>query len=138
MRRRLPFESLNQLLLAADQVWAEMDAPDYLEAFSGHPEIGAAPPVLEQNFASTANWSAAEQSGVASASDSVRDALREANLAYKARFGYVFIVCASGKTAQEMLDLVQARLAHEPSAELAVAAAEQAKITKLRLRKLGT
>jgi 2-oxo-4-hydroxy-4-carboxy-5-ureidoimidazoline decarboxylase len=113
-----------------------MEKADLLEAFSHHPEIGADIASLRQRFASTAAWSAAEQAGVAGADDATLEALRDGNVRYREKFGYVFLVCATGKTAAEMLALLRARLAHDADAELQVAAAEQAKITRLRLEKL--
>lgn len=136
MLQRRPFASTEALLEAADQAWDELGANDYLEAFTHHPRIGADLAALRARFAGTADLSRAEQAGVAAADDEVLEALRVANEAYLARFGYIFIVCATGKTAAEMLALLRARLANAPADELAVAAAEQAKITKLRLQKV--
>lgn len=137
MLAKRPFASTAALLSEADRVWSTLARDDYLEAFAGHPEIGANEAELRQRFASTAAWSHGEQRGVAGASDAVLKALATANRAYRARFGYIFIVCASGKSAEEMLTLVERRLHHEPELELGVAAAEQAKITRLRLQKLA-
>ena len=84
----------------------------------------------------TATWAAGEQQGAAGASDDTLAALAECNRAYERRFGYIFIVCATGKTAAEMLDLLRARIGNDPAAELLLAAEEQKKITRLRLAKL--
>jgi len=114
-----------------------MEKADMLEAFSHHPEIGSDLAALRQRFASTAAWSSAEQAGVAGADDATLEALRDGNVRYRERFGYVFLVCATGKSAAEMLALLQARLPHDADTELRVAAGEQAKITRLRLEKLS-
>ncbi len=131
-----PYESAQALLRRADAVWSTLGANDYLEAFSHHPEIGAGVAELRQKFAATAELSQREQAGAAGASDATLHALGRQNRAYRERFGYLFIVCASGKSAHEMLALLEARLDHAPEAELAIAAAEQAKITRLRLEQL--
>lgn len=119
----------------AREVWQQMRREDILEAFDHHPRIGASVESLREKFGATADLSASEQSGVSSASDSVLRRLRDANLAYEERFGHIFIVCASGKSAPEMLSLLEARMHNGPEAELAIAAAEQMKITELRLNR---
>ena len=136
MLARRPFDSMAGIHAAADEVWATMTHDDYLEAFAHHPRIGENLAELSQKFGSTAEWASAEQAGTANASEATLLALRDGNAAYRARFGYSFIVCATGKSASEMLALLQVRLTNEPDHELAVAAAEQAKITHLRLEKL--
>ncbi|GAB5547937.1 MAG: 2-oxo-4-hydroxy-4-carboxy-5-ureidoimidazoline decarboxylase [Sandaracinaceae bacterium] len=124
------------LLDKAREVWATMERDDVLEAFTHHPRIGADLAKLREKFAATEAWSAGEQSGATSADESTLRALRDGNLAYEARFGHIFIVCATGKSAAEMLSLLEARMDNDPDEELAVAAAEQMKITELRLHKL--
>ena len=136
MLERRPFASRADLLCAATEVWANLDPQDYLEAFAHHPEIGASLEELRQKFAATADLSRAEQGAALGASEATLLALREGNHAYRSRFGYSFIVCATGKSAQEMLTLLQARLNHSPEQELLLAAAEQSKITRLRLERL--
>lgn len=136
MLARRPFASARELMYVADDVWAGLGPDDYLAAFAHHPEIGASLDSLRARFQSTASWSSAEQSGVGAASEATLVALRDGNRAYKQRFGYIFIVCATGKSASEMLALLEARLGNTPDAELGIAAAEQSKITKLRLSKL--
>ena len=133
-----PFASPSALLARADAVWSALEAADFLEAFSHHPEIGADLAELRRRFAGTATLSEAEQAGAASASEATLLALREQNRAYRERFGYSFIVCATGKSAAEMLAILQQRLANAPAAELELAAAEQAKITRLRLEKIDS
>jgi len=120
----------------ADHVWWELADGDWLEAFTHHPRIGADVEALRAKFAATAAWSEGEQAGVAGADDAVLEALAEGNRTYDERFGFLFIVCASGKSAAEMLGLLRERLDNEPAAELRIAAGEQAKITHLRMEKL--
>jgi 2-oxo-4-hydroxy-4-carboxy-5-ureidoimidazoline decarboxylase len=91
---------------------------------------------LKEKFASTATWAAGEQGAVQQASQDTLEALAAGNDAYERRFGYIFIVCATGKPSAEMLALLEARLPHDPSQEIHVAMSEQAKITRLRLEKL--
>ena len=93
---------------------------------------------LRAKFGNTAAWSAAEQAGIAGAAVRVLEALAEANRLYEKKFGHIFIVCATGKTAPEVLGLLQQRLQNDPDKELGMAAGEQAKITRLRLQKLGS
>lgn len=133
--RLRPFREPSELLAAAGKTWDGLGPADWLEAFSHHPRIGDRE-ALRTRFASTRVWAAGEQSGVAEAEERVLDGLAEGNQAYEARFGYIFIVCATGKTAGEMLDLLRERLRNDAETELRVAAAEQAKITRLRLEKL--
>ena len=132
-----PFNVPQDLYSAAERAWAHMGTFDRLEAFSRHPRIGDVES-LRVKFPSTAAWAGAEQAGVKGASDKVLGELAELNKAYEEKFGHVFLVCAAGKTAAEMLKLVKERLPHEPQAELDIAAAEQAKITRLRLERLLT
>lgn len=137
MLARRPFGDGPRLLDAAEQAWAGLERADILEAFDHHPRIGANLDALRDKFSATANWSASEQSTVAAADEATLVRLRDGNLAYEARFGYIFIVCATGKSAAQMLALLEQRLTHDPAQELAIAAAEQAKITRLRLEKLA-
>jgi 2-oxo-4-hydroxy-4-carboxy-5-ureidoimidazoline decarboxylase len=134
--RGRPYADEAALYEAADRAWAAMDRADILEALAHHPRIGADLDSLRDRFAATASWSAGEQAGVADAGDDVLVALRDGNLRYEERFGHIFIVCATGKSAAEMLALLEERLGNDPERELAIAAAEQAKITRLRLEKL--
>src|SRR5258708_3665141 len=136
MLDRRPFGSAAALVAAARAAWSPLGREDYLEAFSHHPPIGGDLAALRARFAATLAWSSDEQSGVARADERTLLDLQAANRTYRKRFGYTFIVCASGKSAREMLEALEARLAHDPDVELSVAAAEQAKITELRLEKL--
>jgi OHCU decarboxylase len=135
MVARRPFESLDAVFAAADDVWWSLDQHDWREAFARHPRIGEAetsPPRDERER----NWASGEQAGVATAQDAVRHALVDANREYERRFGYIYIVCATGVSADEMLALARGRLHNAPKVELRVAAEEQRKITQLRLHKL--
>lgn len=134
---RRPFADGDGLRRAAREVWATMAREDILEAFTHHPRIGADVDALREKFARTADWSEGEQAAVGAASEETLRALRDGNLAYEARFGHIFIVCATGKSAEEMLALLEARMPNDADRELAVAAAEQMKITELRLAKIG-
>lgn len=131
---RRPLSDETALLAASDEIWRRLEHNDWLEAFSKHPRIGerkAPPAALSQS----AKWSAQEQKNVAGATESVHQALAEANRDYEQRFGRVFIVCATGKSAEEMLDILRHRMQNDNAAELHAAAEEQRKITNLRLKK---
>lgn len=130
-----PFSDENHLFDEAHRAWADCSEADGLEAFTHHPRIGGKEE-LAKKFASTANWASGEQASVKEASEAVLDALAKGNADYETKFGYIFIVCATGKSAQEMLDLLQARLPNSPETEIGIAMAEQMKITIIRLRKL--
>ena len=130
-----PFQDLASLEEAADRIWNGLGPKDWLEAFAGHPKIGARQAERRQSKQSS-QWSAQEQSGTQQAASETLSALAEANIEYERRFGYIFIVCATGKSGDEMLALCQRRLHHEPENELSVAAEEQRQITRIRLRKL--
>lgn len=122
-----PFASAGALTRTADEIWQSLEPADWLEAFGAHPRIGER---------TTSAWASAEQSSSASATEEVREQLAAANRDYEARFGYIFIVCATGKTAAEMLDRLERRLPHDPQDEIRIAAEEQRKIAHLRLVKL--
>lgn len=127
-----PFPDVAAVTSTADRVWWNLEERDWLEAFAAHPRIG------EQAAGRNrfARWSRSEQADSADADRSIAAALAAANREYEDRFGHVFVVFATGKTAAEMLDLCRTRLGNDPEAEIRAAAAEQAKITDLRLRKL--
>jgi 2-oxo-4-hydroxy-4-carboxy-5-ureidoimidazoline decarboxylase len=130
-----PFADAAALVAACEREWSRASREDILEAFTHHPRIGDRE-ALRARFPSTQAWAANEQSGAASAAESVLDELEQGNRAYEDRFGHIFIVCASGKTAEEMLALLRARLGNDRDAELRIAAGEQMKITRLRIEKL--
>lgn len=125
---RRPFGSMDELLAAADEEWWKLEHHDWIEAFSHHPRIGER--ARAQGFAKQ------EQSGTSGASDKTLLSLESLNRLYEEKFGHVFLISASGKTADEMLDALRTRMLNRRDVELRNAAAEQAKITRLRLEKL--
>ncbi len=133
MAARRPFGRLDRLLASAREVWWALAPDDWKEAFHGHPRIGER---QMEKFASTRSYSEKEQAGVTGAGHEVLNALAEGNRAYEDKFGYTFIVCASGRSAPEMLDALRERLRSDPAGELRQAAEEQSKITALRLKAL--
>jgi len=135
MLARRPFASRGMLIAAARDEWLALQQSDWLEAFGHHPKIGDRE-ALRQRFARTAHLSEREQAGVDGASEETLTALAEGNDEYERKFGYIFIVCASGKSAGEMLQMLRHRLPNAPDVEMRIAAEEQAKITELRLKKL--
>jgi 2-oxo-4-hydroxy-4-carboxy-5-ureidoimidazoline decarboxylase len=132
-----PFTSRTHLFGAAEQHWWGLGDGDWLEAFEHHPAIGSDVSVLREKFASTAALSEGEQAGVAGASEATLEALAQANADYVQRFGHVFLICATGKSAAEMLAALDERIGNELPAELRIAAGEQVKITRLRLQNGG-
>jgi OHCU decarboxylase len=122
-----PFTNAGELEAVSDRVWKSLPKDAWLEAFSAHPRIGASP---------FSRWAREEQGGTSSASTETLANLADLNRHYEERFGWIFIVCATGKTAAEMLALAQARIHNDPQTELAIAAEEQRKITRLRLAKM--
>jgi 2-oxo-4-hydroxy-4-carboxy-5-ureidoimidazoline decarboxylase len=133
MMEQAPWKELALMEYYAQKIWWECSEADWLEAFTHHPRIGSKE-VLAEKFAATAQWAAREQQGTALASQDVLDALLEANDTYQQKFGFIFIVCATGKPAAEMLAILQSRLPNTREAEIKIAAGEQEKITQLRLK----
>ncbi|MBO6574391.1 MAG: 2-oxo-4-hydroxy-4-carboxy-5-ureidoimidazoline decarboxylase [Rhodothermales bacterium] len=134
MVARRPFDTREALHASSRAVCAGLERADWLEAFAAHPRIGDLES-LRSRFAHD-RWAGGEQAGAAGASDAVLRALARRNDDYELRFGYIFIVCATGKSAEEMLRILESRLPNDPEVELRVAAEEQRKITELRLDKL--
>jgi 2-oxo-4-hydroxy-4-carboxy-5-ureidoimidazoline decarboxylase len=135
MLARRPFARVDQLLAAADDAWQATGPKDWDEAFAHHPRIGerqATAPVS----ATAGAWSAGEQAAAGGAGAAVRAALVEANTAYERRFGRIYLVCAAGRSAEELLADVAARMRNDPEREREVAVEEQRKITRLRLNTL--
>lgn len=130
-----PFASEDELMDNAAAIWNALETSDRLEAFLSHPMIGETKPSPAQQ-ARSAEWSAGEQAGMKAADDLLRHDLSDANRSYYEKFGFIYIVCASGKSASEMLELCQARLGNDRETEIMIAANEQQKITEIRLRKL--
>jgi 2-oxo-4-hydroxy-4-carboxy-5-ureidoimidazoline decarboxylase len=136
MVQRRPFGNMDRLLAAARDEWFGLTESDWREAFADHPKIGDRA-ALERRFAQTRHLSAKEQAGVDTAPEDVLADLAQANRLYEERFGYIFIVCATGRSADEMLRLLRQRLHNDPATEIRGAAEEQARITTLRLAGLG-
>jgi 2-oxo-4-hydroxy-4-carboxy-5-ureidoimidazoline decarboxylase len=132
-----PFHTMEDLLTTAEREWSAMQESDWLEAFSHHPKIGDVES-LRKKFASTAQWAAGEQASVRQANEETLQHLAAGNTAYESKFGFIFIICATGKSAKEMLTALQLRLPNDRASELKIAASEQAKITALRLKKLSS
>ena len=130
-----PFAGAQAMFDEADAGFNSLSDEDWLEAFRAHPKIGEKKAATAQSDTAQ-KWSAQEQSQTANAATAVMDALAEGNRDYEQRFGFIFIVCASGKSADEMLAMLNQRLANDAGVELQVAAGEQRKITQLRLQKL--
>jgi len=123
-----PFLSVNDLFTFSERTWKNLDPQDWLEAFSHHPKIG------DQNKVD--KWAQQEQSGVQGSAEQVLTALVEWNKKYEEKFGYVFLICATGKSAEEMLSSLKIRMRNDARNELQIAMGEAMKITKLRLEKL--
>ena len=133
MAARRPFAGLNDLHEAADSIWQNLEPADWLEAFGRHPQIGEKAAI---GSVSSRRWAEGEQTGVRVAAENVKTKLAQGNRAYREKFGYIFIVCATGKSAEEMLALLEQRLQNDPAQELAIAAEQQRQISRLRLQKL--
>ena len=132
-----PYDTLEILLATADDIWWSLNPNDWIEAFRSHPKIGEKK-AADKVSAQSQQWSGQEQSGVANASNITIDSLAALNREYEQKFGFIFIICATGKTSDEIVAALRERLQHDPAAELPIAAAEQSKITALRLKKLLT
>jgi len=122
-----PYGTADRLFAASDAVLAALDDRDIDAALAGHPRIGDRPADAE---------SARDQAGVSGADRAVLDALAEGNRAYEQRFGHIYLVCAAGRTADELLGVLRSRLDNDPATERAVLRAELAKINRVRLRRL--
>ncbi len=132
---RRPFGTLGVLLREADDLWWSLSPDDWREAFDHHPRIGERTSASAQGE-QAARWSAGEQQGVGDAATDVLQALADGNREYEQLFGHIYLVSATGKSAEEMLALLRQRMQNDPMTELRVAAEEQAKITRLRLQKM--
>ncbi len=145
---RRPFAGLNILCEAADSIWHDLEPADWLEAFGRHPQIGekaATGSEASRRWAEGATgseasrrWAEGEQACARTATETVKAKLARGNHAYREKFGYIFIVCAAGKSAEEMLALLEQRLQNDSAHELNIAAEQQRLITRLRLEKLLT
>ena len=128
-----PLNSVEELSLAADRAWSTTEEPDWMEAFVAHPRIGERRANSEQT--TTAAWSREEQSSAARAPQELLSSLAEGNLLYEQRFGFTYIVCATGKSAEEMLAILGRRLTNDRQQELREAAEQQRQIMQIRLGK---
>jgi len=131
-----PIADVEILLNKATTVWNSLTETDWREAFTHHPKIGGDVAALREKFASTSTWAEGEQASVRKASQETLEALAAGNTEYEHKFDYIFIVCATGKSADEMLALLKGRLTNAPEDEILIAAGEQNKITRIRLEKL--
>ncbi len=130
----LPYEDLVDVLEDAEQVWYKCDEADWLQAFNHHPKIGDISSL--NKLTSTADLASSEQAGVSSANDETLAELAGLNSEYEKKNGFIFIVCATGISAEQMLAMIKQRINNDKQKELEIAAEEQNKITKLRLEKL--
>jgi OHCU decarboxylase len=130
---RRPYATVEALHKSADAIWWNLDRADWLEAFSHHPQIGDKP---ASGSESARRWAEGEQTGARAAIEDVKARLARANRAYFEKFGYIYIVCATGKTAEGMLAILNQRLQNDLPSELSIAAEQQRLITRLRLEKL--
>lgn len=130
-----PFIDAQSLGETADYIWSQLTEEDYLQAFDGHPKIGDVSS-LKAKYSNTKELASGEQSGANQATDELIAELADGNRAYEEKFGFIFIVCATGKSAQEMLDLLSDRQNNARHRELEIAGEEQRKIFHLRIEKL--
>jgi 2-oxo-4-hydroxy-4-carboxy-5-ureidoimidazoline decarboxylase len=128
-----PFSGVESLSLTADEVWSSMEEPDWLEAFAAHSRIGERGPATTSTI--TSAWSQQEQASTASAAQQVLADLALGNAQYEQRFGFTYIVCATGRSAEEMLAILRRRLANDRQTELREAAEQQRQIMQIRLGK---
>ncbi len=137
MARARPFKDESAVYAEAGWLWSQTGPEDWREAISHHPRIGDVSK-LRERFKASGAWSEQEQQGIQGASGDVVQALADGNREYEARFGFIFLICATGKSAREMLEHLRQRMNNPPALELRIAAGEQAQITRLRLEKLLT
>lgn len=131
----MPFNSKGEMYQNAEKIWYSLNEADWLEAFSCHPKIGDLNS-LKEKYSSSKQFAGKEQSGVEGASSEVLAELAKYNDEYEKKFGFIFIVCATGKSAEEMLSIIKERIYNDTQTEIRIAMEEQNKITKLRLEKL--
>jgi OHCU decarboxylase len=135
MTEARPFANFEEVSSKADEIWASLGEQDWLDAFRSHPKIGERKAAAIQSQQAV-NWSEQEQSRAQEAAGATKVAIAEGNRVYEHRFGFIFIICASGKSAEEILSALNERLAHDANTEIRIAAGEQQQITRLRLEKL--
>ncbi len=129
-----PYKSLEDLIAKGTQAWTKCEEPDWKEALAGHPRIGE----KAQGNQLASRWSRGEQAAAADSDQEAAERLRTRQQEYEERFGYLFLICATGKSRQEIIDALEARLLSEPKVEMLVVSKELAKIISLRLEKLVT
>jgi 2-oxo-4-hydroxy-4-carboxy-5-ureidoimidazoline decarboxylase len=129
-----PYRDVDSIHEKSSEVWHSLAVEDRLEAFTAHPKIGDVNS-LRAKYANTKAWASGEQAGVQTAGEDVLQGLATGNADYETKFGFIFIVCATGKSAGEMLALLQARLPNSREQEIVNAGAEQLKITSIRINK---
>lgn len=135
MLRLYPFKTEEKLFEEAERIWFSLNESDWLEAFRHHPKIGDINS-LKEKYSSSIQHAEKEQSGVKNASEKMLQELSRFNTEYEKKFGYIFIVCATGKSADEMLAVIKSRIGNKPENEILTAMNEQNKITKIRLNKI--
>jgi 2-oxo-4-hydroxy-4-carboxy-5-ureidoimidazoline decarboxylase len=134
MALKRPVEEEAALLAASDEIWRALGEADWLEAFRSHPRIGETT-AEKSSAAQSSAWSAQEQQKAATADEAVKMALKWGNREYEQKFGRIFIVCATGKSAGEILEILRRRLHNDEATELRQAAEEQRQIMHIRLKK---
>lgn len=134
MAARRPLHDEAALLAASDKIWKNLHEPDWLQAFRSHPRVGESKAPAAASALSAA-WSKNEQQRVGDAADAVKTALAEGNRAYEKRFGYIFIICASGRSGPDILAALERRLRNDDKTEMHEASDQQRQITHLRLKK---
>jgi 2-oxo-4-hydroxy-4-carboxy-5-ureidoimidazoline decarboxylase len=134
MARRRPFHEVSSLPATSDDVWGSLTKADWMEAFLSHPRIGESK-ATDSSSPNSVAWATQEQQKVADTGDAVKIALAEGNREYEKKFGHLFIVCATGKSAPEMLEILQRRMRNNAEVELHEAAEQQRQIMQIRLRK---
>jgi len=135
MADKRPYSSLPKLQEAGEKVWLALGETEWLEAMQAHPKIGDLTS-LREKYANTKSMAAGEQSGLEGANEEILKELRNLNQSYEKEFGFIFIVCASGKSANDMLEILKSRINNNRAQELLNSAKEQARIMKLRMEKL--
>ena len=134
MTQQIPFKNEQHIRQCAEECWATCSEIDWLEAFGHHPRIGEKE--IEEKFSSTSGLASSEQSGIAMASKKTISGLVELNDKYFQKFGFIFIIFATGKSAEDMFSELKIRIKNDRKIELKIAAGEQLKIMQLRLEKM--
>jgi 2-oxo-4-hydroxy-4-carboxy-5-ureidoimidazoline decarboxylase len=134
MAARRPIHNEVALLTACDEIWRNLSEPDWVEAFRSHPRVGESPAPAAASARST-SWSQEEQKRVITSGEDIKLRLAEGNRAYEQRFNRIFIVCVTGKSALEILEILARRLQNDDRTELLEAAEEQRQIAHIRLKK---